>query len=250
MSKAARFVGDITEASTGMLPTIALSAASGGVMGIPFIMTSATGNSYEQARREGADHGQALKYGIASGLIEGAIEGIIGGIPGMKGVADPLIDTATKGIKSKLMKEVAKYGLNALGEGVEEALASAIDPLLRRGTFDETAKADLNEILHSFLVGTATSALMQAPSSLAGIRGTKPAQTSDIQTNPIQQAMQNIQQEVETELQKYTSLDAALDENINDIVRLHGEQAQQELQAIQDKYNQAIEVFKFPEKQK
>ena len=97
-----------------MLPTLAMGAMSGGTtsafsMGIPFIMTQATGNSYTQARNEGATHEQALKYGLGSGLLEGGVEMLVGGLPGMKGVIDPLIDSVTKKVKSKIVKKSFEF---------------------------------------------------------------------------------------------------------------------------------------------
>jgi hypothetical protein len=169
-----RFAGDVVEGVTGMLPTVALGAASGGTMGIPFVMQQSAGRGFTEALQEGADRGQARLYGAGSGLLEGGIEAVIGGIPGMKGVADPLVDSATQGIRSKILKEVAKRGLDALGEGAEEVLSTALDPLLKRATYDKDAQfASGSDLLRSFGTGAATSALLQAPSAIANIQGRK-----------------------------------------------------------------------------
>jgi len=196
-----RTLGNLTEGATGMIPTMALSGMSGGVMGVPFIMWQAAGNAYTQARREGATHEQALKYGLASGALEGAIEGVIGGMPGMKGIADPLIDTATRGIKSNLLRGAARVGLDAAGEGIEEVLSTAINPYLQRATYKpEAENASAQELAGSFGMGAALSGILGGGQSLINARLNRPTlqqapiqqqtQQAPIQTQPTVQAQQ------------------------------------------------------------
>ena len=208
-----QFLGNKAEQIAQQVPTALLGAASGGVMGVPFVMTQAAGSSYEQARSEGASHEQALKYGIANALLEGAVEAAVGGIPGTKGFADPLIDAATRNVKNRLLQSVVRRGLDALGEGVEEGLSALIEPLIRRGTYDPNAKIDWQEVLNSMWEGFTTAAIMQAPSAIVDIKGLRQPTVSEIsydteQANPIQKAVQNIQQEIETEAQRLASLNA------------------------------------------
>ena len=208
-----QFLGNKAEQIAQQVPTALLGAASGGVMGVPFVMTQAAGSSYEQARSEGASHEQALKYGIANALLEGAVEAAVGGIPGTKGFADPLIDAATRNVKNRLLQSVARRGLDALGEGVEEGLSALIEPLIRRGTYDDDAKVSMQEVLNNIWEGFTTAAIMQAPSAIVDIKGLRQPTVSEIsydteQANPIQKAVQNIQQEIETEAQRLASLNA------------------------------------------
>jgi len=189
-SKLVKFAGDVAEGTAQAIPTILASVGSGGILGVPLVMSTVAGNNYEQAKREGATHAQAVKYGLASGIAEGAIEALIGGIPGMKGVADPLIDGATKSIKSQVTKAIAKRGLDALGEGVEEGLSTAIDPLIRRGTFDTEAKTTLGEIANNFLVGATTSAVLQTYGGITDVKSnnqvSKEAKSAEIIANAMQ----------------------------------------------------------------
>lgn len=191
-----RTIGNLTEGATGMIPTMALGAMSGGVMGVPFIMGQAGGNSYTQARQEGATHEQALKYGLASGATEGVIEGIIGGIPGMKGIADPLVDMATRGIKSNLLRGAARVGLDAAGEGIEEVLSTAINPYLQRATYNPEAKnASAQELAGSFGMGAALSGILGGGQSLINARLNRPTlQQAPIQQQTQQAPIQSIQQ--------------------------------------------------------
>ena len=162
-----RTIGNLTEGATGMIPTMALGGMSGGVMGVPFIMNQASGNAYTQAKSEGADHEQALKYGVGSGLLEGGVEALIGGIPGMKGIADPLVDMATSGIKSNLLRGAARIGLDAAGEGVEEVLSTAINPYLQRATYKpEAENASAQELAGSFGMGAPLSGLLGGGTNL------------------------------------------------------------------------------------
>ena len=68
-----------------MLPSIGVNAVTGGMLGLPYIMSSAAGNAAAQARAYGADEDTALVYGLLSGATEGATEKIVGGIPGLGG---------------------------------------------------------------------------------------------------------------------------------------------------------------------
>lgn len=161
------FVGDVAGGVGQMLPSIAVTAATGGA-GAPvatgMFMTSAAGQSVSDAVREsGVLGGKEWLYGTASGAVEGAIEGISGGIGGTR-------------LGTVLGKQVAKSTAGKVasafvGEGLEEVASDLIDPALRRVTgVDPDATVDVSQLPNTFLVGGTAGAVLGGGSRLVNAR--------------------------------------------------------------------------------
>lgn len=171
-----------------MLPGMALGAATGTASKVSSLLDKAPlanaslaaifGDSAASGAREalndGASLNQALAYGAGSGLTEVGTEKMFGGIPGLnEGVAK-------LGSKSRILNKA----FDVLGEGVEEAASTLIDPYLKRATYDKNAKnATAQELWDSAKGGMALAGIMQGANAvserLANRRyGTAPAETT------------------------------------------------------------------------
>lgn len=174
-SKLVQRLGNVAEGIGQQIPNIMLNYASGGAAQFMTAFSAASqaiGNSYEAAKREGSSDEQAMKYAIAIGLLEGATEVISGGVPGMKGVSDPIIDGVTKGVKNRFLKVIAKQGLNALGEGVEEMITQSLDPFIKQATYDQNAKFSTKDVLNAGFDGFLTSVFMMGAPTAIELRQT------------------------------------------------------------------------------
>lgn len=171
-----------------MLPGMALGAATGTASKVSSLLDKAPlanaslaaifGDSAASGAREalndGASLNQALAYGVGSGLTEVGTEKMFGGIPGLnEGVAK-------LGSKSKILNKA----FDILGEGVEEAASTLVNPYLKRATYDKNAQnATAQELWDSAKGGIAMAGIMQGASGLAGRManrryGTAPAETT------------------------------------------------------------------------
>lgn len=123
----------------------------------------AAGNSASQAKAEGADTGQTLAFGAASGALETAIEGIAGGIPGLGGGKVGQIAEAVKA------SPLVSRALDIAGEGGEEALSTVLTPYLQRAIYDPDApNATPEEIAQSALMGAVAAGVLQGGLELPG----------------------------------------------------------------------------------
>lgn len=171
-----------------MLPGMALGAATGTASKVSSLLDKAPlanaslaaifGDSAASGAREalndGASLNQALAYGAGSGLTEVGTEKMFGGIPGLnEGVAK-------LGSKSRILNKA----FDVLGEGVEEAASTLVNPYLKRATYDKNAKnATAQELWDSAKGGMALAGIMQGANAvserLANRRyGTAPAETT------------------------------------------------------------------------
>ena len=171
-----------------MLPGMALGAATGTASKVSSLLDKAPlanaslaaifGDSAASGAREalndGASLNQALAYGAGSGLTEVGTEKMFGGIPGLnEGVAK-------LGSKSRILNKA----FDVLGEGVEEAASTLINPYLKRATYDKNAKnATAQELWDSAKGGMTLAGIMQGANAvserLANRRyGTAPAETT------------------------------------------------------------------------
>lgn len=182
--------------------TAALNSASGGSLGIPLIAISAAGNAEQEALNTGATAEEALTYGILSGGIEAGTELLFGGLGkiseglgfGKGAIDDQLIKQLNKKIKSTAIKNLASYTIKAGGEGLEEVLAGYGNAYAKKLTYmsEEDIKKLIKDedLLNSFIMGTLSSTIMQAPSTI-----TATAQGRDVNTGLTQ-----VQQEYVNEI--------------------------------------------------
>ena len=155
-----------------MLPGMALGAATGMASKVSSLLDKAPlanaslaaifGDSAASGAREalndGASLNQALAYGAGSGLTEVGTEKMFGGIPGLnEGVAK-------LGSKSRILNKA----FDVLGEGVEEAASTLINPYLKRATYDKNAKnATAQELWDSAKGGMTLAGIMQGANAVS-----------------------------------------------------------------------------------
>lgn len=184
LSKAKAIGGNIAKTYASQLPANAILGAS------------SYGSGMEEALREGANLNQASRYGLANAAIEQGTEMLTGGIPGLGGqggidnLVNPLIDRNTRGYANALLK--AGYG--ALGEGLEESAGTYLGALAKKGILNKDI--DWNEVnqeaLQSGLVGAATGAVLNAPSTVQDIRNARVENQEIKAEKQRQQEIQNI----------------------------------------------------------
>lgn len=169
-----------------MIPGITLNAATGGASKVSSLLSKApvdgasmamifgdsAASGAREALQDGASLNRALAYGAGSGLTEVGTEKMFGGIPGLN---EGAINTGGG---------VLGRALDILGEGVEEAASTFVNPYLKRATYDKNAQnATAQELWDSAKGGIALAGVMQGASGLAGRManrryGTAPAETT------------------------------------------------------------------------
>ena len=150
------------------------SSIAAGPAGMGLIYADSAKSTTAEALNVVANLDQAMLYGAGSGLTEVGTEKMFGGIPGLnEGVAK-------LGSKSRILNKA----FDVLGEGVEEAASTLINPYLKRATYDKNAKnATAQELWDSAKGGMTLAGIMQGANAvserLANRRyGTAPAETT------------------------------------------------------------------------
>ena len=172
-----RALGDVTETVAAMLPSIGAAALTGGgsaagqlvsgASGVSKVLTGsnlgktimgvqAAGGGAQEAYQGGADIGQALTFGAASGLLETTTEALVGGIPGLgKGAASELVGKV-------ISNPIVQKAVDIVGEGGEEAISAIVTPYLQRAIYDPSAEnASLEEIAQNAVMGMVAAGVLQ-----------------------------------------------------------------------------------------
>ena len=172
-----RALGDVNETVAAMLPSIGAAALTGGgsaagqlvsgASGASKVLTGsnlgktimgvqAAGGGAQEAYQEGADIGQALTFGAASGLLETTTEALVGGIPGLgKGAASELVGKV-------ISNPIVQKAVDIVGEGGEEAISAIVTPYLQRAIYDPSAEnASLEEIAQNAVMGMVAAGVLQ-----------------------------------------------------------------------------------------
>lgn len=108
---------------------------------------------------------RAYLYGLATGAVEMATEKLVGGIYSKAvggGIADNLISKLAKSAK---FSKAVKFGLDVMGEGVEEMVSASVEKTLQTIYNSTDGKMhwenpDIQDVFVSGVVGTLTSAVM------------------------------------------------------------------------------------------
>lgn len=261
-------LGKTVEGVGGMLPTILLSSAVGvpsynptkasslkgliknigthALVNAPTNVTfgtSAYGNALAEAYNAGASDEEATKYAISSTAVEIASEWITGGIPGTNGVGglDILVDKGIDKISNQLVKELVNYGYKMVGEGVEEAIAEILNPILKNATYSSGNEIDWKAVIESAIVGGLTAGVLEAPNMINNI-------SNDIRQN------NNINSNDNTVLPKAKTSNSLSDNVQNNIGNQVNENAYQYIQSDNEKINNlrksAVEIGKFVNNEK
>lgn len=150
---AAKKAQEIAGSGSRMIPSIAAGPA-----GMGLIYADSAKSATREALQDGANLDQAMLYGAGSGLTEVGTEKMFGGIPGLnEGVAK-------LGSKSRILNKA----FDVLGEGVEEAASTLINPYLKRATYDRNAQnATAQELWDSAKGGMALAGIMQGANAVS-----------------------------------------------------------------------------------
>ena len=196
----------------------AASVASLGIMGV-----GSAGNAEQEALEQGATRGEARLYGILSGASETLSEMMFGGLSkgsqvlgigtGMFDSADDaLINSLTKKINNKLVKTFTQAGLKATSEGIEEVVSGLGSAWAKKLTYmkEEDIKKLIEDenLLDSFLSGTLSAAVSQAPNVAQNITTRQDGklrlqsnnEIRDFITNLNEQEQQVVEREIENRL--------------------------------------------------
>lgn len=153
-------------------------------LGIPWQATSAVtgfGNSYEEAINEGSSRESAVVYSLGSAAAEVASEYLFSGLklPGTGKTTDKLIEAATDKIRNKVANQLVKFGVNSVGEGVEELISGTASEVMKRLTYMKDEDKNMfqnigagindyykNQALDEFVSGVLVSAITGASNNL------------------------------------------------------------------------------------
>lgn len=153
-------------------------------LGIPWQATSAVtgfGNSYEEAINEDSSRESAVVYSLGSAAAEVASEYLFSGLklPGTGKTTDKLIEAATDKIRNKVANQLVKFGVNSVGEGVEELISGTASEVMKRLTYMKDEDKSMfqnigagindyykNQALDEFVSGVLVSAITGASNNL------------------------------------------------------------------------------------
>ena len=152
----ANTVHQVGQGVGGMLPSIAVGIATGGLGTIATVAPTATftlgasGQSTEEALNKGANIGQATAYGALSGATEGLLEAVSPTKLFMPGAAGKL---ASGGLK--------KLAGTFVEEGVEEVLSDIITPAWEAIAYSGKYETpEIKDLIQTFSVGGLTALAM------------------------------------------------------------------------------------------
>ena len=198
----------------------AASVASLGIMGV-----GSAGNAEQEALEQGATRGEARLYGILSGASETLSEMMFGGLSKGSQVLgigtglfdsadDALINSLTKKINNRLVKTFTQAGLKATSEGIEEVVSGLGSAWAKKLTYmkEEDIKKLIEDenLLDSFLSGTLSAAVSQAPNVAQNITTRQDGklrlqsnnEIRDFITNLNEQEQQVVEREIENRLEQ------------------------------------------------
>lgn len=210
-------VGNMTPgvaASTvaSFIPGIGSAAAS--AIGASVLGTSAGGNAYADAMREGKNEDEAVRYGVLEGFKESALDFVFGKIGTVGGAAMskllskiPVLRTAKSSVSSVIgrlvknpsvkaaFKASGKYIANAADEGFTEYLQEIVEPIVRNMAFGENNEFKLfsEEALYAAALGAATAGIFNAADIPANYKNAKSEHTNVV-TLPIAPQAENTPQ--------------------------------------------------------
>lgn len=173
LNAAGRFLVDVGAGAAQLGGDILLGLATGGSALVPMALRGFGGGTQE-ARLAGADTQKQGLYGAASAAVSVLTEKISNVAAPLarafgRGVADDAIETGVRKALDSLAKtDAGRAGLQRLGtvllsaggEGAEELLEGAVQPILQRLTYDPNAEWDWSDIARQGLIGAAIGGAM------------------------------------------------------------------------------------------
>ena len=214
-------INDAAYTGGNMLPSIATSAAIGG-LGVPSKLASALGsstlgisaggNAYKEGRDSGYTHKQALAYGTLVGASEAGLQAVLGGISNLGlGITEEAAGGAISRALGKVIKNtgvtdaIGRYIANMGSEATEEYLQSLLEPVFKNvvaGEQNEFNPLD-EEALYSGLMGALTAGLFESPRLALNVRGSILAEREfNAALNSMQQENTAVQEQSPVDIQR------------------------------------------------
>lgn len=224
-------IGTATGGTAGILGKTAEGAAkAANIATTATTFASSMGSGITEAYQNGATDQEALAYGIISGIGEAGSELMFGGLGKVFGkvgfnptggaLDEVVVQGLSRNIKNKMVKTLVQSGLMATGEGIEEVVSGVVSAIGKKATFMK--EEDLKNILkdenlaEQFWMGTLTSVIAQAPSTISSIKNKTDYLTGGkweiTQKNETPESPQNVQNNIE---QQTIQTDAKTAQNQN-----------------------------------
>lgn len=174
LGKVGQFAVDTGVAGVQMAGDIAVGALTGG-SALPSMFVRSMGSGAQEARQSGATYGQQLAYGLGSGALSVATEKISNvAAPFKKAFGAGVLDKAISKATARMSGSAAgKLALSMLSEGGEEFIEDVFQPILKRATYDKSAKFDLSGALYDAAVGAALGGLGSGVEAMQNRRSTQ-----------------------------------------------------------------------------
>lgn len=209
-------IGTATGGTAGILGKTAEGAAkAANIATTATTFASSMGSGITEAYQNGATDQEALAYGIISGIGEAGSELMFGGLGKVFGkvgfnptggaLDEVVVQGLSRNIKNKMVKTLVQSGLMATGEGIEEVVSGVVSAIGKKATFMK--EEDLKNILkdenlaEQFWMGTLTSVIAQAPSTISSIKNKTDYLTGEkweiTQKNETPESPQNVQNNIE-----------------------------------------------------
>ncbi len=153
---------DTTQTVGNMLPSMIISMGASALsapaklaklMGAGAMGTSAGGNTYATAVREGMDPDEAREYARLVGTAAGLLQYAIGGIDKLSGGYGAKLTAKAAGIENGFLRFIAKHGASGLSETTEEGLEAILDPVFKEIATGDDANIDWAEVTYNALLG-------------------------------------------------------------------------------------------------
>lgn len=210
--KSDNFAGQLIEGVGNMLPAIVTGNIGAGTVGASGLMgLNSYGSAIDEAYNEGANRKEANLYGLGSAAVETATEYLTGGIPGVSKVShiglDNLAEAGLRKIPNRIVREAARIGYKAAGEGLEEGVTEIINPFLKNATYSEGEKIDWDQVKKAAAMGTATGLVLNGPADFYNMNQAIKEQINS-KPNNVQKNVQNnvANEELSTPVQNNTAL--------------------------------------------
>lgn len=228
-------IGTATGGTAGILGKTAEGAAkAANIATTATTFASSMGSGITEAYQNGATDQEALAYGIISGIGEAGSELMFGGLGKVFGkvgfnptggaLDEVVVQGLSRNIKNKMVKTLVQSGLMATGEGIEEVVSGVVSAIGKKATFMK--EEDLKNILkdenlaEQFWMGTLTSVIAQAPSTISSIKNKTDYLTGEkwetAQKNETPELSQNVQNNIEQQTIQ-TDTKTAQNQNISQI---------------------------------
>ena len=178
-----KYVYEFGSVTGNMLPSMFASAVTGiPLLGSALMFVSSAGNYEVEALRNGMTAEQAEMYGVISGLSEVILEKVLGSVPGLSNMEKFAKLPGMSGLLAKMFSE-------GLEEGVQDVLSPFFEGLSRNGLiphrgidgaiqffsdengnridpWDVLKQVDLNQVVHSFVMGALSGGFMGGGSNV------------------------------------------------------------------------------------